>query len=74
MEGQDLKLFHGRGIFLYLSVYNMLIFNVCLADKYKNMSLQAPSLKNMVLIPSRGACTVYTYILMYVTHLHGCCS
>ncbi len=37
MEGQDLKLFHGRGIFLYLSVYNMLIFNVYLADKYKNM-------------------------------------
>ena len=37
MEGQDLRLFHGRDIFLYLSVYNMLIFNVYLADKYKNM-------------------------------------
>ena len=29
----------GRDIFLYLSVYNILISNGCLADKYKNMSL-----------------------------------
>ena len=28
-----------RDIFLYLSVRNILIFNGCLADKYKNMSL-----------------------------------
>ena len=30
-----------RDIFLYLSVYSILIFSGCLADKYKNMSLQA---------------------------------
>ncbi len=28
-----------RDIFLYLSVRNILIYNDCLADKYKNMSL-----------------------------------
>ena len=33
-----------RDIFLYLSVCNVLIFNVYFADKYKNMSLQVASL------------------------------
>ena len=30
---------HCRDIFLYLSARNILIFNNCLTDKYKNMSL-----------------------------------
>ena len=34
----------GRDIFLYLSDCNILIFNGCLADKYKKISLQCASL------------------------------
>ena len=30
---------YSRDIFLYLSAYNILMFNNCLTDKYKNMSL-----------------------------------
>ena len=37
MQGET----HCRDIFLYLSVRNVLIFNVYFADKYKNMSLQS---------------------------------
>ena len=39
MVCQNIYTATGRDIFLYLSAYNMLIFNVYLVDKYKNMSL-----------------------------------
>ena len=36
---QNAREAHCRDIFLYLSARNVLIYNGCLTDKYKNMSL-----------------------------------
>ncbi len=48
---QNAKEVTGRDIFLYLSAHNVLIFNKCLADKYKNMSLQFHKLDSDIPTP-----------------------